>query len=216
MAYRLGSRRLQKRMPATVVAINKLTGTQYGYVMDAVGPIIYIKTTKNKSYYCIQRSDLDIVRPELVLPYCKEFVSSKTTQEAYHAVLKRMSRIEHAELAAHTVESRELHPTITAQQCDRFIKGYVPVKVFVDYDSFLSDFVAFVNGVDGKAAYIMEAEQTEDDRQELKRIRKAMGRTLAQQGSMYGVSAPTVQNWETGKTTMPSALLGMVRAITQA
>lgn len=206
----------QKYVPATVVAVNKLTGTQYGYAMDSEGPIIYVKITRNKSYRCVQRSQITIMRPDLVRPYNKELIISKTVQETYHTVLKRMSRVEHAELAAHAVESRGLHPTLTRQQCDRFIKGYVPIKVFVDYDSFLSDFVAFVNGVNGKAAYIMEAEQTEDDRQELKRVRKAMGRTLAQQGNMYGVSAPTVQNWETGKTTMPSALLGMVRATTQA
>lgn len=142
MGFVLRAGRSQVNFPNVVVAVNKLTGTQYGSVMDVEGPVIYMKVTSGRSYHPINREYLQILRPDLVLPYNPRRVRGKQIIKEYQDKLAKTGvSLELKE------ELKELRypPTITRRQCDQFIKGYVPVKAFIDYDSFLDDLLTFIN-----------------------------------------------------------------------
>jgi hypothetical protein len=126
----------QKRFPEIVVAVNKVTGTQYGHVKELYNdsyPLVSVSTS-GSNYMTILRDNLQILRPDRVRQY------RKAIPPYILASMIKNASIPVAESAKMTTKH-----THSREECDQFIKGYVPVKAFIDYDSFLTDLVTFVN-----------------------------------------------------------------------
>lgn len=140
-----GSRRPQKHFPETVVAINKYTGTEYGFVraQEEYLPLMYVSTVGKNFILCF-RENIEILLPEQVTT--PNFYQQKAL---VHQIWKlERERDTNRFSPPKIIDSPKMADnTLLREKCDHFIKSYVPVAAFLDYERFLDNMEQFIKEI---------------------------------------------------------------------
>lgn len=103
--------------PAVVVAVNTVTGTQYGRVRDDDPNSPTIKVATRNSYKDRLRENIRILRPELVRHAPGEIRDYRRVKVSH----------------------------VPREKLDMLVKAHVPAKAFLDYDGFLNEIMELFN-----------------------------------------------------------------------
>lgn len=132
----LASGRKQIHFPTMVIARNRLTGSLYGCVYE-YGDFLMCKTsTAGGNLICLYRTYVEILLPDLVRPFDEQMFRNKTLLSSYNDKKK----------AGNPFGGSAGLSTVNRERLDQFVKGYVPVRAFVNYDEFLDGLIKLIKG----------------------------------------------------------------------